>query len=275
MKNIHSGKEEGGTCAKCGRFFDSIILLKRHEQNKHLIKFQVCTICEKIFQGVKTKQVIDHYTKEHGVFCNSKNTFVCDICNIKMTSSSDLSQHYRAIHETKDDFQCDNCEHKEPTKALFLLHCIDTHEMDPFKDSLLNENTVQGVQIRDEETAFFKSNYTCTVCGKKLASKVTLKNHMKQYHDTSNHAKCDQCPRTFNYPSMLQKHILAVHTKATKFPCSQCSYVSNIKSFLNAHVRNVHEKRFRHKCSVCGSQYERPRRLQEHMLKNHDIVYKY
>ena len=176
----------------------------------------------------------------------------------------------------KNSFHCTKCIHGEPTKALLSIHYIDVHEMDPFRDpELLTEDTVQEIQVRNEEESFFKSNYTCTVCGKGLASKVTLKNHIKQYHDTSNHAKCDQCPKTFNYPSLLKKHVLAVHTKPTKFPCSQCSYVTNIKSCFNVHVRQTHEKMYRYKCSVCEKPFEQQIRLQQHMLKKHGIVYKY
>ena len=275
IKTVHTEIDEGGTCEHCGRFFKTKDILRAHIYTKHTVTCSVCTICEKFFQGKMKAKLIDHYTKEHGIFCNQKNTYVCHICKTRLTSSAELTEHYHTVHDCKDTFLCSNCEHKEPTQALLTTHCIDVHAMDPFKDSnseLLNEKSlsVQGVHVQEDDKAF-----TCDLCGKKLTSKVTLKNHFKQMHDKSNHVKCDQCERTFNYPSELKKHVLMRHTAPTKFQCSQCSYVSNFKTQLNQHVRKVHEKILRHKCTVCEKPYETPGMLQKHMLRVHDILYKY
>ena len=267
----HPEKDEGGTCDQCGMYFDKKFKLNCHKYAKHTRKFQVCTICEKFFVGNKKAKLIDHYTTEHGIFCNKKDTYVCGICKIKMTSQRELADHYHTVHEVKDTFQCTKCVHGEPTKALLSLHYIDAHEMNPFNDSeLVNEKTIKGIQVQEDEKA-----YQCPICNKRLTSKVTLNNHMKQYHDTSNHVKCELCPRTFIYPSELKKHILNKHTAPSKFPCSQCSYVTNRKTDLNNHVRVVHDKIFRYKCNVCEKPFDRPVKLQKHMLKEHDIIYKY
>ena len=271
MSVKHPEKDEGGTCDQCGLFFDKKFQLSLHKYQKHTRKFQVCTICEKFFVGNKKNKLIDHYTDEHGIFCNKKDTYVCGICKTKVTSHRELAEHYHTVHEVKDNFHCTKCVHGEPTKALLSIHYIDIHEMNPFNDSeLVNKDTIKGIQVAEDDKA-----YQCPICSKKLTSKVTLNNHMKQYHDTSNHVKCDQCPRTFNYPSELKKHILTKHTARTKFPCSQCSYVTNRKADLNNHTRVVHDKIFRHKCNVCEAPFDRPIKLQKHMLKEHDIIYKY
>ena len=271
MEAMHAENDEGGTCDQCGLFFERKHLLKSHYHNYHTRKFQVCTICEKFFIGAKKQIMIDHYTAEHGIFCNKKNIYVCHICKTKVTSNKELADHYHAAHETKNDFHCTKCVHEEPTKALLTIHYIDMHDMNPFNESeLVNEKTVQAVQVHEDDKA-----YQCTLCSKKLTSKVTLKNHIKQMHDKSNHVKCDLCPRTFNYPSELKKHVLFKHTAATRFPCGQCSYVTNRKIDLKNHIRKVHEKNYRHKCNICEKQFEAPSKLQHHMMQDHDILYKY
>ena len=272
IKKMHpEKKDEGGTCEQCGLFFEKKHLLMQHKHRFHTRKFQVCTICEKFFVGNKKQKLIDHYTDEHAVFCNKNTIYVCDICKTKVTSAKDLSEHYHAVHESKDEFQCSKCDHKEPTRALLSIHCIDMHEMNPFNESeLVNEKTVQAIQVHEDDKA-----YQCTLCSKKLASKVTLNQHMKQMHDKSNHVKCDLCPRTFIFPSQLKKHILMQHTARTKFPCNQCSYVTNRKVDLDRHFRRVHEKNYRLKCDVCEKPIEDLYNLQRHMLKAHDILYKY
>ena len=272
IKKMHPEKEdEGGTCEQCGMFFEKKHLLMQHKHRFHTRKFQVCTICEKFFVGNKKQKLIDHYTDEHAVFCNKNTIYVCDICKTKVTSAKELSEHYHAVHESKDEFQCSKCDHKEPTRALLSIHCIDMHEMNPFNESeLVNEKTVQAIQVHEDDKA-----YQCTLCSKKLASKVTLNQHMKQMHDKSNHVKCDLCPRTFIFPSQLKKHILMQHTARTKFPCNQCSYVTNRKVDLDRHFRRVHEKNYRLKCDVCEKPIEDLYNLQRHMLKAHDILYKY
>ena len=271
MEALHPENDEGGTCDQCGMFFERKHLLKSHTQHHHTRKFQVCTICDKFFMGAKKQKLIDHYTDEHGIFCNKKNIYVCHICKIKATSNKELSEHYTTVHETKETFNCTKCDHNEATKALLSIHCIDRHNMNPFNSNeLVNEKTVQGIQVAEDDKA-----YRCPICSKKLTSKVTLNNHIKQVHDKTNHVKCELCPRTFNYPSELKKHVLCRHTAPTKFPCSQCSYVTNHKSSLNQHFRKVHEKKYKYKCTVCERPFEMPNRLQEHMLREHDILYKY
>ena len=271
MEALHPENDEGGTCDQCGMFFERKHLLKSHTQHHHTRKFQVCTICDKCFIGAKKQKLIDHYTDEHGIFCNKTNIFVCGICKIKVTSNKELARHYQTVHETKDDFHCSKCVHNEPTKALLSFHYIDVHEMNPFYETdLVNEKAFKTVHVLEDGKEF-----ECPICSKKLTSKVTLNNHIKQVHDKSNHVKCDHCPRTFNYPSELKKHVLFKHTAPTRFPCSQCSYVTNLRNQLNGHIRKVHEKEYRFKCTVCEKQYKQRNQLQEHLLKDHDILYKY
>ena len=273
MRAVHHENDEGGTCDQCGIFFERKYLLVRHKHEKHTRKFQVCTICEKFFVGNRKDKLIDHYTDEHGIFCNKKNTDVCHICMTRLTSTKELGEHYHTVHETKDDFHCTKCDHKEPTKALLSIHCIDAHEMNPFNDSeLVNMKTLKAVQVREDDKAF-----QCQLCNKKLTSKVTLNNHIKQVHDKSNHVKCEHCPNTYAYPSELKKHILSKHTAKTKFPCSYswCSYVTNRKQDLKIHTQRVHEKELRYKCTLCEGQFHEPAILQKHMLTEHDIFYKY
>ena len=273
MRAVHHENDEGGTCDQCGIFFERKYLLVRHKHEKHTRKFQVCTICEKFFVGNRKDKLIDHYTDEHGIFCNKKNTDVCHICMTRLTSTKELGEHYHTVHETKDDFHCTKCDHKEPTKALLSIHCIDAHEMNPFNDSeLVNMKTLKAVQVREDDKA-----YECQFCNKRLTSKVTLNNHIKQVHDKSNHVKCEHCPNTYAYPSELKKHILSKHTAKTKFPCSYswCSYVTNRKQDLKIHTQRVHEKELRYKCTLCEGQFHEPAILQKHMLTEHDIFYKY
>ena len=268
METMHPEKGEGATCDQCGLFFDSKSKLNSHKHYTHKRKFQVCTICSKFFIGLRKQKLIDHYTSEHGIFCNKKDIYVCGICQIKMTSQEELAEHYHTVHEVKDTFNCTKCVHAEPTNALLSLHYIDAHNLNPFNElNTVNEKTVQVHEDNLE--------YTCQICNKKLSSKVTLKNHIKCFHDTSNHVKCEQCPKTFNYPSELRKHVLQKHTAATKFPCDQCSFVTNFKSQLNTHIRKIHEKKYNHKCSACDKQFRLRKQLQEHMLNEHDILYKY
>ena len=274
MKLMHPDKEDdGGTCDQCGMFFEKKYLLSNHKHTFHKRKFQVCTICEKFFDGIKKEKLINHYTDEHAVFCNKDTIYICDICKTKVTSTKELAEHYHTVHESKDDFDCSKCDHKEPTKALLSLHCIDTHNMNPFKDfGIVNETTVQVIKVQDHKD---NKAFKCSICSKKMTSKETLKNHIKQVHDKSNHVKCEHCPNTYAYPSDLKKHILQKHAPKTKFPCSQCSYVTNLKGQLNAHFRTAHEIKKLHKCNVCEKPYEQIGRLQKHMLKAHDILYKY
>ena len=104
-----------------------------------------------------------------------------------------------------------------------------------------------------------------------------MSDHKRQVHDKSNHIKCDLCSFTTFQPYMLKRHKQRNHDKSTKYDCDigGCNFFTYDKGRLRVHKRGVHEKIKPHKCTECTSSYQTKYRLAVHMLREHNIVYKY
>ena len=267
MKYHHSeNKDEEIICELCGRSIKLKLLhshMKTHDKNK------MCTICDKFFIA-GSKKLIEHLGQDHRVYCHDNDYYVCHTCHVKCRSSKELQDHLMKVHQLESNQHCENCVTSFPTKSLLAIHLMDCHNVKPSK-AAQSLGTVSKV-LTDHST----NAYTCDICDKKLASKRTLFDHKKQVHNRANHLKCDHCKYTSHEPSRLKRHILEKHTKATKFPCDQCSYVTNINSILLTHKRKVHEgSNKRDTCKECEKKFTNKKKLAEHMLADHNIVYEY
>ena len=115
----------------------------------------------------------------------------------------------------------------------------------------------------------------CDICHKIMASIRTLTDHKRQYHsDTSKHYKCDQCDYHTFEQFRLKKH-KRTHDPTLRFQCDKCDISCSSKPNLRRHVKTVHEGIKPATCSECGKSYEGKRSLAMHLLREHNILYKY
>ena len=266
MKYHHSeNKDKEIMCELCGKSIKFKLLahhMKTHDKNK------MCTICDFFIAG--SKKLIEHLGQDHGVYCHTNDYYICQTCHLKCHSSKELQDHLIKVHQLETNQHCEHCVTSYPTKSLLAIHLMDCHNYKPSK-AAQSLGTVTKV-LTDHTT----NTHQCDICDKKLASKRTLFDHKKQVHNRANHLKCDHCDYTSHEPSRLKRHILEKHTKATKFPCDQCPYVTNINSILLTHKRNQHEGlNKRNVCTECKKKFTTKKKLAEHMLAEHNIVYEY
>ena len=264
--HTNDSKEEV-VCDICGKTVRAGAMAQ-HMSNVHN-KNKVCTICDKVIIGGKRK-LVDHLSNEHQVYAHENDIFVCHLCRHKCFTSKDLHDHLLKQHEMKNDQHCEKCEILYPTKSLLAIHLMDCHTYTPVKvASILG---CSDAKIVEEVNT---NPFPCQHCDKKFASYRTLFGHVKQVHDKSSHVKCDHCDFSTYDNYKMKRHVLSVHTKAYKFPCDKCSFITNLQSVLSQHIKTVHEKSNSIGCQECGKDFQSKNRLAEHMLKEHNIIYKY
>ncbi|XP_066933261.1 uncharacterized protein [Clytia hemisphaerica] len=79
---------------------------------------------------------------------------------------------------------------------------------------------------------------------------------------------CDQCGRTFKYPSDLKKH-LQIHTDIKKFQCEDCNRSFRRLHQLNVH-RRIHTGEKPYVCNRCNAQFRHDSTLTMHIRTRHD-----
>ncbi|TID29841.1 hypothetical protein CANINC_001590 [Pichia inconspicua] len=114
--------------------------------------------------------------------------------------------------------------------------------------------------------------FKCTVenCGQTFTKKGHLTRHMlKHTEEKDKPFHCSICGKGVNSSQHLRRH------EKTHFKSFKCTYDGCDESFhkhqtLKMHIRNVHEAESnRHICDICSKEFNRPGRLQDHMVKFH------
>jgi len=270
MRSVH--KDEGVTvsCNICHKTMKPYALPGHIEQyHEHYM----CTICNKLFSA--KRKLCDHYSKEHQVFSVPGEKYACHVCKKAYKTMEEIQRHLKEEHKILDEHPCTDCEMKFSTKALLAIHLMDTHDLKE-EDAAIFLGTVSKVVKSFSESESDSFKFQCDVCQAKLKTINSLVRHKRQIHEKHNHnVKCDQCDFVTTEPNRLKRHFLQNHVKATKYPCDQCSYVTNILSSLKHHMKFTHEKRCDHSCTVCQKKFPSKKRMADHMLLQHNIVFKF
>ena len=274
MESMHNEGGKSYMCDKCGKSFQTPKAFKIHVF-KHQM-FHMCTVCERVFCG-RTK-LRDHLAVDHQIGVTFDEMFICHLCHKKHKSSSSLDDHLHSEHKLRKDHFCLHCDDKSfSTKAMKTLHMIEVHEMNPIADANSEFQIEPSMNIKSADvidTSKGKS-VVCDICNKIMSSMRTLVDHKRQYHtDSSKHYKCDQCDYHTFEQYRMKKH-KAVHDPSLRFACDKCDVTCSSKPNLRRHIRTVHEGIKPVSCSECGKSYEGNRSLAMHLLREHNILYKY
>lgn len=116
-------------------------------------KAKKCGICRKVF---KNKLAILNHLKTH----TQEKLFSCEICGIKVCSSSDLKKHHTIHTEGSKPYTCTTCG-----KSFLHLTSLQLHE---------NIHTA-------------KKPFVCNICGKILRQRRVFTYHMKWHTDNKPH----------------------------------------------------------------------------------------
>jgi KRAB domain-containing zinc finger protein len=200
--------------------------------------------------------------------------------------------------KTKNKISCHMKNHLPPVKCDFCHKKIKIRNL---KFHIMNSHT--GIkQPRTKRIRKFKS-IQCPICSKILATKYTLRKHVRDhnqtfkckycdklfgdqtrlkahiryYHENTNSFKCEFCSKIF-----INKYYFKIHVKThdpnrlKDFKCSQCDYATDMKLSFEGHLKSHKRKDARiaalinpHKCTKCDSVMEGRKGLEIHMYRVH------
>ena len=73
----------------------------------------------------------------------------------------------------------------------------------------------------------------------------------------------------------LKRHKERQHPKSVEYKCKKCDFKTSNKQDMSCHKRFMHVKEKPHKCSECDQSFSRKHYVAEHLLNEHNIVYRY
>ncbi|KAF0986779.1 hypothetical protein HZS_536 [Henneguya salminicola] len=126
------------------------------------------------------------------------------------------------------------------------------------------------ISIKDDPQALILANKRrlshepriCDQCGRSFKYPSDLKKH-EQIHTQEKKFTCQNCGRSFRRLHQLNVHV-RIHTGEKPFVCNQCGMSFRHDSTLTMHTRTRHEHLKPFKCTVCNKMFGRLSHLRKH-----------
>uniref|UniRef100_A0A4Y0BR94 Transcription factor grauzone n=1 Tax=Anopheles funestus TaxID=62324 RepID=A0A4Y0BR94_ANOFN len=179
----HQKRHERVRCAICDKVLAGELGLKGHMQKMHgSDNKQICPTCGKVF---RCSVAMERHIKVHlGIL--KIDRVQCDRCEKWFDNKLNLRNHFKRVHDEAGPIQCDECLHVSPNRRALVYHKARAHGQ--------------------------KQMYECEYCGKKLNTKLTLKEHLS-IHTNIPLYSCEFCGITFNSNANKYVHRKSKHPK--------------------------------------------------------------
>ncbi|KAL4707517.1 hypothetical protein ACJJTC_000269 [Scirpophaga incertulas] len=199
-----------------------------------------CTECPLVFSSINFLKL--HMRRKHNAL-QENFRYKCRVCNLSYDKIESLKRHVRRKHD--NEFQCDECNKKFPTKESWLKH--------------------SHIKVIKE----------CTICGLIFSSQGGLAKHMRCTHkkDGPKVVFCHLCKEGFSENRQLKHHLLKVHLKAT-YTCVYCNKIFKAKESYRRHILIQHPPQVRganemQQCTQCTKSFPDEMELCRHINFKH------
>ncbi|XP_033208696.1 zinc finger protein 761-like [Belonocnema kinseyi] len=129
----------------------------------------------------------------------------------------------KSNQESEKKYKCGKCAHSYVSKANLYRHTRFECNVEP--------------------------QFSCEFCGRRFTQKTSLKVHLDRLHQIKMTEtsvikyQCDQCSRSYSWPSALNQHKRLEHAPVKpQFICDYCGHIVNQKQNLASHIIARHIK---------------------------------
>lgn len=251
IAQIHGKTPHSHSCNLCNKLFSTKDVLRVHIKNIHMNQLRYkCPMpsCSKEF--LSRNNLKEHALAVHCQTTISTRTYSCYICSRICSSKFSLRSHLNYVHIVRKNLKCPvrDCSNKFSQMSFLRAHLAYRHG--------------------------YGEKHTCHVCGKQLASRQSMENHMSQ-HGGDRRFKCPKagCSMSYHQRNQVNRHMASEHGGEPLPFCPICLRTMESKESLESHMNSVHGDRARLKCMVadCVRTFREKCVLEDHMAYVHDI----
>ncbi|XP_055712276.1 zinc finger protein 729-like isoform X2 [Phlebotomus papatasi] len=205
---------------------------------------------------------------------NREKFNVCAICSKTYSQKRWLEIHTQKKHNKQENtckitkkFVCSKCPKHFVNRTRLKFHEI-THLPRserciipcPHCDKKLCTKVSLYNHIRNIHTQ--ERPYICEECGKPCVTKSSLKEH-KISHSEERTFQCTICSKKFKNQPQLKRH--EERHKDCTYKCSNCDVKCSTMANLRLHMV-IHSDFHKYKCNYCGKKFKRLKSLKDHLI---------
>ncbi|KNC28964.1 hypothetical protein FF38_13785 [Lucilia cuprina] len=273
-------------CEWCDKRFRLPSKLKIHSEIHTTKPELLCPICHRSQKS--TKDLEDH-VKSH-----DDNRLQCPSCGHLFRRSSQLKDHYNAVHLKLRPYKCEFCELGFGDRKTRRMHERKYHPKErpppPPKTSILSEHFEDCDDDYDyanvpSNLSFSESNYNPLNEMEKnnsenderhQESEETPKFLDNDKIEIINHGfLCRICQKTFTLLRNCRRHIKTLHPQQIFYICSFCGQNLKYEDKLKKHILRSHYgdnyKKTYFPCKLCGQYYMSEENLKKHIARLHSV----
>ncbi|XP_058988186.1 zinc finger protein 729-like [Musca domestica] len=239
-RSVHKcGKElKKYPCDICGKVLTNPRSLNGHKFI-HVDKSEwpfVCDVKNCLRKFRLMSQLTIHKKRHAGI----KN-YICPYCGVRKTTCTELKIHIN-FHTFEQKYPCEYCSKVFKSVGVMRTHVHRVHE--------------------GKKPANYKM-FSCDFCDGKFASLQTKKFH-EMTHRGEKPFSCEECGKTFTYPSGLASH-KNVHAKGeNQYVCRICGRKFKWQSGLKTHLKLHTEAAKPYSCKECDKSFRWPGSYYKH-----------
>ncbi|XP_048730439.2 uncharacterized protein LOC125647703 isoform X2 [Ostrea edulis] len=283
----HEAMCEQEFCDNCNKVFDSLEMLKKHQETCDQVTTYVkkdkvlfsCSICKKSFRNL-------NYLYRHKELHSDQ--LECSICKKLFKAESDLDEHYRfclanSTITEKGSAACEICKVEFfSTKAYREHYQTHTH---PYSCEKCKKRFIKVGTLHNHQCLLNTALVECHHCQQQFPGHTALKAHIKKEHRRT--LQCKSCMKIFIAYKEFETHMCVdergnsvqfvsesdLSLIGDKPICHVCGKEFTTTSNLNKHLKIHGEKNV--ECEFCGKKFHHEEYLKVHVEGVHEKKHKF
>lgn len=196
---------------------------------------------------------IENSSKDETNIIEFENEIICNICDEKFLTLSELEQHSASHSDQSKEFKCEECGKEFGLRSVYVVHLRMHTGLRPHVCNICEKSFTHNGNLKVHMRSHTGERpFKCNLCNKSFTQVGNLQMHQKMHSGERNYG-CNQCDKSFKTFSNLNEH-LQTHSDKRPFVCSICNYGAYKMSSYKNHMR-IHTGERPYSCAHCAKTF--------------------